>query len=85
MPIREYYPDEKPFKMAYVKDSFGIVFKIYTHSHELTYSSGAHYRRLKFLYTAGFLQLKIKCKCLLQVKTPMNKPSEIKRTHTKYH
>lgn len=42
MPIREYYPDEKPFKMVYVEDPFGIVFEIYTHSYELTYSSGAY-------------------------------------------
>ena len=42
MPIREYYPNEKPFKMCYVQDPFGIVFEIYTHSYELTYSSGAY-------------------------------------------
>jgi len=42
MPIREYYPDEKPFKMCYVEDPFGIVFEIYTHSYELTYSPGAY-------------------------------------------
>jgi len=42
MPIREYYPEEKPFKMCYVEDPFGIVFEIYTHSYELTYSSGAY-------------------------------------------
>ena len=42
MPIREYYPNEKPFKMVYVEDPFGIVFEIYTHSYELTYSSGAY-------------------------------------------
>ena len=42
MPIREYYPNEKPFKMVYVQDPFGIVFEIYTHSYELTYSSGAY-------------------------------------------
>ena len=42
MPIREYYPDEKPYKMVYVEDPFGIVFEIYTHSYELTYSSGAY-------------------------------------------
>ena len=29
MPIREYYPNEKPFKMCYVEDPFGIVFEIY--------------------------------------------------------
>jgi lactoylglutathione lyase family protein len=42
MPIREYYPKDKPFKMVYVEDPFGIVFEIYTHSYELTYSSGAY-------------------------------------------
>jgi lactoylglutathione lyase family protein len=39
MPIREYYPNEKPYKMVYVEDPFGIIFEIYTHSYELTYSS----------------------------------------------
>lgn len=42
MPIRVYYPNEKPYKMVYVEDPFGIVFEIYTHSYELTYSSGAY-------------------------------------------
>jgi lactoylglutathione lyase family protein len=42
MPIRAYYPDNKPYKMCYVEDPFGIVFEIYTHSYELTYSSGAY-------------------------------------------
>ncbi|GAF05475.1 lactoylglutathione lyase family protein [Saccharicrinis fermentans] len=42
MPIREYYPKEKPYKMVYVEDPFGIIFEIYTHSYELTYSSGAY-------------------------------------------
>ena len=42
MPIREYYPGEKPFKMVYVEDPFGLVFEIYTHSYELTYSLGAY-------------------------------------------
>lgn len=42
MPIRAYYPNEKPYKMCYVEDPFGIVFEIYTHSYELTYSSGAY-------------------------------------------
>jgi hypothetical protein len=41
MPIREYYPKDKPLKCA-VEDPFGIVFEIYTHSYELTYSSGAY-------------------------------------------
>ncbi|NLR92929.1 MULTISPECIES: lactoylglutathione lyase family protein [Flammeovirga] len=42
MPIREYYPNSKPYKMVYVEDPFGVVFEIYTHSYELTYSSGAY-------------------------------------------
>ncbi|HSJ68829.1 MAG TPA: lactoylglutathione lyase family protein [Anditalea sp.] len=42
MPIREYYPNEKPFRMCYVEDPFGVVFEIYTHSYELTYSPGAY-------------------------------------------
>ena len=42
MPIREYYPGEKPFRMCYVEDPFGIVFEIYSHSYELHYSSGAY-------------------------------------------
>ncbi|MBI9067110.1 MAG: lactoylglutathione lyase family protein [Salinivirgaceae bacterium] len=42
MPIREYYPNEKPYKMVYVEDPFGVVFEIYTHSYEMTYSTGAY-------------------------------------------
>lgn len=42
MPIRTYYPNVKPYKMVYVEDPFGVVFEIYTHSYELTYSSGAY-------------------------------------------
>ena len=42
MPIRAYYPDEKPYKMVYVEDPFGNVFEIYSHSYELTYSQGAY-------------------------------------------
>ncbi|QZT37308.1 lactoylglutathione lyase family protein [Halosquirtibacter xylanolyticus] len=42
MPIREYYPGEKPYRMCYVEDPFGTVFEIYTHSYELTYSAGAY-------------------------------------------
>ncbi len=42
MPIREYYPDEKPFKMVYCEDPFGNIFELYTHSYELTYSAGAY-------------------------------------------
>ncbi|ALS77230.1 MULTISPECIES: lactoylglutathione lyase family protein [Planococcus] len=42
MPIREYYPDDKPYRMCYVEDPFGIIFEIYSHSYEITYSSGAY-------------------------------------------
>ena len=42
MPIRKYYPEEKPFRMVYVEDPFGVVFEIYSHSYELTYSKGAY-------------------------------------------
>lgn len=42
MPIRDYFPNEKPYRMVYVEDPFGIVFEIYTHSYELTYSGGAY-------------------------------------------
>ena len=42
MPIRSYYPNEKPFRMCYVEDPFGVVFEIYTHSYEMTYSQGAY-------------------------------------------
>lgn len=42
MPIREYYPAEKPYKMVCVEDPFGNIFGIYTHSYELTYSQGAY-------------------------------------------
>ena len=42
MPIREYFPGEKPYRMVYVEDPFGIVFEIYSHGYELTYSAGAY-------------------------------------------
>jgi catechol 2,3-dioxygenase-like lactoylglutathione lyase family enzyme len=42
MPIRAYYPNDKPFNMCYVEDPFGIVFEIYALSYELTYASGAY-------------------------------------------
>ncbi|WP_289032877.1 lactoylglutathione lyase family protein [uncultured Roseibium sp.] len=42
MPVREYFPDEKPYRMVYVEDPFGIVFEIYSHGYELTYSAGAY-------------------------------------------
>ncbi len=40
MPIREYYPEEKPYRMCYVEDPFGLIFEVYSHSYELTYSQG---------------------------------------------
>lgn len=42
MPIREYYPGEKPYRMCYVEDPFGIIFEVYSHSYEVTYSKGAY-------------------------------------------
>ena len=42
MPVRAYFPDEKPYRMVYVEDPFGIVFELYSHSDELTYSAGAY-------------------------------------------
>lgn len=42
MPIREYYPGEKPYRMVYMEDPFGNIIEIYTHSYELTYSEGAY-------------------------------------------
>ncbi|PAB59873.1 lactoylglutathione lyase family protein [Anaeromicrobium sediminis] len=42
MPIREYYPGDKPYRMCYVEDPFGNIFEVYSHSYELTYSSGAY-------------------------------------------
>jgi lactoylglutathione lyase family protein len=42
MPIRYYYPGEKPYAMVYMEDPFGNIIEIYTHSYELHYSSGAY-------------------------------------------
>jgi len=42
MPVRHYYKGEKPYRMCYVEDPFGIIFEVYSHSYELTYSSGAY-------------------------------------------
>lgn len=42
MPIREYYPGEKPYRMVYCEDPFGNLVEIYSHSYELTYSEGAY-------------------------------------------
>lgn len=47
MPIREYYPNEKPYKMVYCEDPFGNIIEIYTHSYELHYSAGAYQHELK--------------------------------------
>lgn len=42
MPVREYFHGERPYRMVYVEDPFGIVFERYSHSDELTYSAGAY-------------------------------------------
>lgn len=42
MPLREYYPGKKPYRMVYVEDPFGIVFALWSHGYELTYSAGAY-------------------------------------------
>ena len=42
MPVRAYFPGERPYRMVYVEDPFGIVFELYSHSYELTYSAGAY-------------------------------------------
>ncbi|MFT5875227.1 MAG: lactoylglutathione lyase family protein [Clostridium sp.] len=42
MPIKEYYPGDKPYRMCYVEDPFGIIFEVYSHSYEVTYSKGAY-------------------------------------------
>jgi hypothetical protein len=42
MPIREYCPKETPYKMCYVEGPFGLIFEVYSHSYELTYSQGAY-------------------------------------------
>jgi lactoylglutathione lyase family protein len=42
MPVRYYYPGEKPYRMVYCEDPFGNIIEIYSHSYELTYSSGAY-------------------------------------------
>ncbi len=39
---RYYYPGEKPYRMIYMEDPFGNILEIYSHSYELTYSSGAY-------------------------------------------
>ncbi|MCH7419661.1 hypothetical protein MMY83_19010, partial [Pseudomonas mosselii] len=42
MPVREYYPGEKPYRMVYMEDPFGNILEIYSHSYELIYSAGAY-------------------------------------------
>lgn len=42
MPITECYPGEKPYRMVYMEDPFGVIFEIYSHSYELTYAQGAY-------------------------------------------
>ncbi len=46
MPVRYYYPGEKPYRMVYCEDPFGNIFEIYSHSYELTYSAGAYQDKL---------------------------------------
>jgi lactoylglutathione lyase family protein len=42
MPVRQYYPGEKPYRMVYCEDPFGNLLEIYSHGYELTYSAGAY-------------------------------------------
>jgi len=42
MPVRYYFPGEKPYRMVYCEDPFGNIVEIYSHSYELTYSAGAY-------------------------------------------
>lgn len=42
MPVREYYPGEKPYSMVYREDDSGNILEIYSHSYELIYSAGAY-------------------------------------------
>jgi hypothetical protein len=30
------------YRMCYVEDPFGLIFEVYSHSYELTYSQGAY-------------------------------------------
>lgn len=47
MPIREYYPGEKPYRMVYMEDPFGNILEIYSHSYELHYAAGAYQHNTK--------------------------------------
>lgn len=42
MPVREYFPGEKPFRMVYMEDPFGNILEVYSHSYEMTYAAGAY-------------------------------------------
>ncbi len=42
MPVRYYFPGEKPYRMTYCEDPFGNIVEIYSHGYELTYSAGAY-------------------------------------------
>ncbi|WP_461537874.1 hypothetical protein [Spongorhabdus nitratireducens] len=42
MPVRYYYPDEKPYHMIYIEDPFDNILEIYSHNYELTYSADAY-------------------------------------------
>ena len=42
MPVREYFPGEKPYRMVYCEDPFGNILEVSSHSYELTYSAGAY-------------------------------------------
>ncbi|WP_062270743.1 lactoylglutathione lyase family protein [Endozoicomonas arenosclerae] len=42
MPVRYYYPGEKPYRMVYMEDPFGNILEVYSHSYELVYSAGAY-------------------------------------------
>ena len=42
MPVRYYYPGEKPYRMVYMEDPFGNILEVYSHSYELTYAAGAY-------------------------------------------
>ncbi len=46
MPVSEYYPGEKPYRMVYCEDPDGNILELYSHSYELTYSPGAYQHQL---------------------------------------
>ncbi|MGB6127262.1 MAG: hypothetical protein WBG30_00800 [Psychrilyobacter sp.] len=46
MIIREYYLEDKPYKMVHMEDPFGNIIEIYSHSYELHYGSGAYQHEL---------------------------------------